>query len=270
MIDIDRYFRRIGYRGSRTPTVAVLHALTAAHAGAIPFENLDVLLQRPVELAPEALFHKLVEARRGGYCFEQNGLFMEVLARLGFEVHPMAARVRLGSVDRSIVAPCTHAFLHVRIDGESWLTDVGVGSASLTCALRWQENVEQHTPHESRRLVRDRGRWYHQIRYGRDWVDVYEFTGEEMPMIDRVIANWYVSTHPASHFRNRLVVARALAEGRRIAIVDHELVLRAADGSKQVRPLPSPHTIRAALRTHFDIDLPAQVSLRGIPFLGAT
>ncbi|TAM10128.1 MAG: arylamine N-acetyltransferase [Nevskiaceae bacterium] len=262
MIDLDAYFRRIAYTGSREPTVAVLHALTAAHSRAIPFENLDVLLQRPIQLTPEALFRKLVEARRGGYCFEQNGLFMEVLAQLGFDVQPLSARVRLGLTDRGVVAPRTHMFLRVHIAGESWLTDVGVGSASLTGALRWQEGDEQPTPHEARRFVRANERWYHQIRYGDRWADVYEFTGEEMPFIDRVIANWYVSAYPGSHFRNRLVVARALPEGRRVAIANDELILREADGTARSGKLVGNEALLTVLDRHFGIRLAAGTRIR--------
>lgn len=74
MIDLDAYFARIGYRGPREPTRATLNAIVFAHVGTIPFENLDVLLGRPIELEPEALMDKLVHARRGGYCFEQNSI----------------------------------------------------------------------------------------------------------------------------------------------------------------------------------------------------
>jgi arylamine N-acetyltransferase len=86
MFDLEAYFARIGYAGSRAPTLATLHALTAAHTQTIPFENLDVLLGRPIELGAEVVFDKLVRRGRGGYCFEQNGLFLQVLEAMGFRV----------------------------------------------------------------------------------------------------------------------------------------------------------------------------------------
>lgn len=260
-IDPDRYFARIGYAGPRAPTVDVLHALTEAHAESIPFENIDVLLGRPIRLEPEALFAKLVTAHRGGYCFEQNGLFMAMLRQVGFEVRPLGARVRLGQPDRRVPTPLTHLVLEVGIGGEPWITDVGVGSASLTRALRLTEELEQPTPHETRRLVRDRGRWFHQIRRGGEWVDVYEFTGETMPAIDRTVANWYTSTHPDSKFRRALTVALARPDGRRIAIADRELTFRAADGSVEQRVLATPDALLRALREQFGIALPSGTRL---------
>ncbi|TAN05121.1 MAG: arylamine N-acetyltransferase [Rhodanobacteraceae bacterium] len=262
VIDLDGYFRRIGYTGSRVPTVAVLHAITRAHAEAIPFENLDVLLGHPIELAPAALYRKLVVERRGGYCFEQNGLLLEVLTRLGFLVRPLSARVRLGTADRSIDLPRTHLVLEVSVDGAAWITDVGVGSASLTAALRLVADVEQSTPHEPRRLVRADGRWYHQIWRGGAWVDVYEFTGEVMPLIDRTLANWYTSTHPQSKFRRDLLVALARRDGRRVALHGHELSFYAHTGAAEHRDVSAPGQLLAALRDEFGIELPAGTRIR--------
>lgn len=256
-IDLDGYFARIGYAGPRTPTLDVLHAVTRAHAEAIPFENIDVLLGRPIELAPAALYRKLVVARRGGYCFEQNGLLLEVLTRLGFTPRPLSARVRVGVTDRGIDVPRTHLFLAVELDGATWLTDVGVGSASLTCALRWVADVEQPTPHETRRLVRAGSKWFHQIRRGGAWLDVYEFTGEAMPLIDRSVANWYTSTHPQSKFRQHLSVALAQPAGGRVTLRDGELSVYAANGTAEHRDVSAPDQLIVALREHFGIDLPA-------------
>src|SRR6185312_5860671 len=110
-----------------------LHALTEAHAQAIPFENLDVILGRPIQLDLESLHRKLIVDRRGGYCFEQNGLLLYVLQQLDFDVKPISARVRIDR-PREVTPQRTHLFLRVEVDGESWLTDVGVGALSLTRA----------------------------------------------------------------------------------------------------------------------------------------
>lgn len=261
-IDLDGYFKRIGYQGARAPTVEVLHAITRAHAQAIPFENVDVLLGHPIELAPAALYRKLVVARRGGYCFEQNGLLLEVLTRLGFKVQPLSARVRLGTTNRSIDLPRTHLLLEVQLDGQPWITDVGVGSASLTCALRLVADVEQPTPHEPRRLARADGKWYHQIKRGGVWVDVYEFTGESMPLIDRAIANWYTSTHPQSKFRRDLLVALAQPDGRRVTLHNNEWARYTKDGTVERKDVSAPGRLLAALRENFGIALPAGTAIR--------
>jgi N-hydroxyarylamine O-acetyltransferase len=250
--DLDAYLARTGYTGPREPTLAVLHALTSAHARSIPFENLDVLLGRRIDLEPPALVDKLVRGRRGGYCFEQNGLFLAVLGTFGFTATPLSARVRL---DRpaDVVPPRTHLLLRVEVDGEPWLTDVGIGAQSLTSAIRFEPDVEQETPHEPRRIVRAGDRWFHQARLGADWVDIYEFTGETMPFIDRQVGNWYTSTHPDSGFKRRFMVARAGDAGRRITLTDTELKIREPDGHADTRPVTSPDDLLATLAEHFDL-----------------
>lgn len=250
-MDLDAYLARIGHTGSRAPTLATLDALSAAHAQAIPFENLDVLLGRPIDLDPGAVDRKLITDQRGGYCFEQNTLFLRVLEALGFEVRPLSARVRWGRA-RAETPPRTHVFLRVEVDGASWLTDVGIGSMSLTRALRLGTADEQPTPHEPRRIVFEDGRYFHQARLGDAWHDVYEFTLEEMPAIDRELANWYTSAHPGSHFKNRLVVARALPEGARVAILNRELTIRRR-GVAEVRVLGSPEELLAVLAEQFGL-----------------
>jgi N-hydroxyarylamine O-acetyltransferase len=255
MFDLDAYLARVGYDGPRTPTLAVLRDLTAAHAQAIPFENLDVLLGRPIDLAIDAVFDKLVRRRRGGYCFEQNGLFLHVLGSLGFEVRPLSARVRIDRA-RDYTPPRTHMFLRVELEGESWLTDVGVGGLSLTAPLRLATEGIQETPHGARRLVREGGLWFHQARLGQAWTDVCEFTGEEMPLIDREVANWFTSTHPASHFRNRLIVARAAPDGWRLTLQNRELKLRHREAHAETTLLDSPEQVLAALAKHFGLEFP--------------
>ncbi len=256
-IDLDAYFARTGYAGPRTPSLATLNGIVAAHAQTIPFENLDVLLDRGIDLAPAAVERKLVRSRRGGYCFEQNSLLLHVLEALGFAVKPISARVRLQR-PRDFTPPRTHLFLRVEIDGASWLADVGIGSLSLTSAIRLQADAEQATAHEPRRIVREGTRLFHQARLGDEWVDVCEFTLEEMPPIDRELANWFTSTHPQSHFRSRLVAARAAPNGRRLAVLNHEFTIRqAADGEAQKRTIESPDELLAILAEHFGLHFPA-------------
>jgi N-hydroxyarylamine O-acetyltransferase len=254
VIDLDAYFARIDYRGSHEPTLSTLNAIVAAHVQTIPFENLDVLLGRPIDLEPDGLMRKLVHARRGGYCFEQNALLLEVLTRLGFDAHPLSARVRYQR-PREFTPARTHLFVRVELD-ESWLADVGVGAMSPTCALRLAETGPQTTPHEPRRLLRENGRVYHQVQFGDEWHDVCEFTLEEMPPIDRVVANWYTSTHPGSHFKNRLIVARALPDGGRIGLLNRELSVRQRGGQSDRRVLNSPEELRTALAEHFGLQFP--------------
>lgn len=202
--DLDAYLERIRYNGPKKPTLDVLRQLIQAHVQSIPFENLDVLLGRKIALDPASLVQKLVYDRRGGYCFEQNGLFLLVLEALGFQVAPVSARVRWQK-PREFTPPRTHLFLRLEINGESWLADVGVGSVTPSLPLRLVLDVEQGTPQEPRRIIREESRYFRQIKIAGVWEDICESALEEMPMIDRELANWFTCAHPDSHFRNRLV-----------------------------------------------------------------
>jgi len=252
--DLDAYFARIGYAGSRAPTLETLHAISRAHVSSIPFENLDVLLGRGIDLDPAAVEHKLVHARRGGYCFEQNTHLLHVLRALGYSVVPISARVRIQR-PRDFTPARTHVFLRVELDGTSWVADAGVGAMSLTGALRFVLDVEQPTPHEPRRFVHEEGRYFHQVRFGDTWNDVCEFTLEQMPEIDREVGNWYTSMHPRSHFRERLIAARADGDGR-ITILNRELTFRDRNGRAESRVLPDPDALLAALAEHFGLVFP--------------
>jgi N-hydroxyarylamine O-acetyltransferase len=256
-MDLDAYFHRIGYDGPRTPTRTTLEALCLRHVQAIPFENLDVLLGRGIDLADEAVDAKLVRAGRGGYCFEHNTLFLRVLSALGFAARPLSARVRLQR-PRDFTPPRTHVFLSVDLDGERWLADVGVGGLSPTAPLRFDTPEPQPTPHEPRRIVREEGRWFHQAKLAETWVDVCEFTLEEMPAIDREVANWFTSAHPGSHFKSRLVVARALDDGGRVSLLNRELTVRARTGRATTLSVESPSQLLEVLDEHFALRFPAE------------
>lgn len=265
--ELDAYFQRIGYAGPREPTLATLAGIEDAHTRSIPFENLDVLLGRPIRLDMPSVMGKLVHERRGGYCFEQNGLLLDVLETLGFQVAPLSARVRTQR-PRDFTPARTHLFVRVELDGESWLADVGVGGLSLTSPIRLRIDDEQPTLHEPRRLVREGGVIYHQARLGEEWHDVLELTLEQMPPIDREVANWYTSTHPQSHFRDRLMVARAGAHGMRHTLLNHELTHRRPDGTADRHHVATPEELLRVLDEVFELRLPAgtRVTCAGLPW----
>jgi N-hydroxyarylamine O-acetyltransferase len=250
-IDLDAYFARVGYGGSTQATLETLNGIVNLHVQAIPFENLDILLGRPIDVTPEGIERKLVLARRGGYCFEQNGLLLLVLGALGYEVRPLSARVRYQR-PRDFTPPRTHVFVRVEIDGTSWLADVGIGGFSLTSAIRLDTPGEQTTPHEPRRIVREASRLFHQVKVGGEWLDLCEFTLEEMPFIDRELGNWFTSTHPQSHFKSRLTVARALPDGGRKTLLNRELTIRQW-GGVETRVLTSAEELLTVLKTEFDL-----------------
>jgi len=254
-LNLDAYFARIGYAGPRAPTLDTLRAIQLAHLNTIPFENVDVLLGRRIHMDPAAVEAKLVHARRGGYCFEQNTLLREVLRALGFKVTALLSRVRR-NVPPDIRTPLTHMVLVVAIDGREWLADVGFGSVGITSPLAIDIEGEQETPHEPHRLVRNGRTILHQVNLGADWVDVYEFVPEEPAPIDFELGNWFSCTHPKAHFTNNLILSRVDGP-RRLAILNREFTVRERDGRADSRAIASPGDLFELLTQRFGLNLPA-------------
>lgn len=264
---LSRYWRRIGYARAPDVSIETLNDLTYAHSTHIPFENIDVLLGRPVDLSLSALFDKLVTRRRGGYCFEQNGLLLAVLDTLGFNARPLRASVRLGQADRSLPTAHTHMCLAVVVADQTWVTDVGVGAQTLTQALKLEADTVQTTPHDQRRFQWFDEKWFLQVKQGDDWVDVYEFAGDTMTYPDRRVANWYTSTHPDSHFRHQLSVAVAQPEGTRFTLSDNVFTQRWRNGESHKRTLSSPTDLQGVLADRFGLDIPVS-AIRELPVWG--
>jgi arylamine N-acetyltransferase len=216
-VDLAGYFERIGYRGAADPTLEVLQDLVTAHTRAIPFENLDPLLGVPIDdLSPEALTDKLVHRRRGGYCYEHNGLMGEVLAEIGFQVRRFGARVVWTLAPDAPVPSQTHTLLAVALpnDPQLFLVDVGFGGQTLTSPIRLETGTVQQTTLEPYRLQNRRDVLVLQAQIRGAWQSLYEFATRTAPPIDLKVASWYVSTHPSSHFVTSLMVSLVTAEGR--------------------------------------------------------
>ena len=253
-LDLDAYFARIRYAGSRAPSLDTLRALHLHHVLAIPFENLDVLLDRTLALDLPALARKLVHDRRGGYCFEQNALFCAVLRALGFQVSTLIARVRW-QVPAERGTPRSHMILRIDLGDTAWIVDTGFGSIGLTGPIQLVPDLEQPTPHEPRRLVRRDAYFVHQVRIGSEWQDVFQFTPDPVPAVDYEVANWFTNRHPSSHFRQNLIVTRVRPQGR-VMIFNREFTERRAAGSAEKREIASADELLAVLGTHFDLQFP--------------
>jgi N-hydroxyarylamine O-acetyltransferase len=258
-LDLDAYFGRIGYRGSRAPTLETLQAIHLRHALAIPFENLDPLLRRPVRLDPASLQEKLVRDRRGGYCFEHNLLFKAVLDALGFQVAGLAARV-LWNLPDGVTLPRTHMLLRIALDGQDYLADVGFGGQTLTTPIRLLANIAQPTPHEPFRLLAADGGFVMQAQLGGAWKPLHRFDLQPQLLPDYELANWYVSTHPESRFVKNLTVAMP-APGRRYALFNNEFTVHGLDGQSERRRLSGAREIRGVLEEVFGLVMPADPKL---------
>lgn len=260
-LDLDRYFARIGYRGSPRPDLETLRALALLHPAAIPFEAIDALLGRPIDLSLAAIQAKLIDGGRGGYCFEQNGLFKRVLTTLGFAVEGLIARVLWMMPQDAPPMPLTHMALRVTIDGERWLADVGFGSNVPTAPLRFDAvDTVQSTPHESFRLTRQ-GAWtLLEAQLPDGWHRLYTLSPESPVDGDYIAANWYTSTYPQSPFRRDLRVALS-APQRRTALFNDRLTIRHAGGGMDRRVL-SEDEIAEVLVATFGLRLDAAAAGR--------
>ena len=257
-IDLDAYCARIGYSGPREPTLTVLRALTALHPQQIPFETLDPLLGRPVALDRPSLQAKLVQGGRGGYCQEQNLLFHDVLAAIGFSVTALGARVVWMSPGRD--APLTHRLTLVSLNGKKFVADVGFGGQTPTAPLRLEPNREQETPHGRYRLARDGEVYESQFRLANEWAPMYRFTLSPLTPIDFEVANWFTSTHPRVIFVRNLLVARVVGETR-VNLRNNELVVRRNDGRVEARPLIDASDLRRVLEDMMGLRLPMPAEL---------
>lgn len=211
MLDLHAYLDRIDFNGDLAPNLTLLNSLHLTHARRIPFENLDILLGRPIQVDLTSIQKKLVHDRRGGYCFEHNLLMAAVLTRLGFSVRQLAARVRLGSDQLRARA---HMLLMVELDEQPLLVDVGFGAQGFQRPLPFEPGKVFHRFHWPYRVVPENDIWVLQSQSENSWVDLYAFTLEPQYWIDYKVANHYVSTHPDSMFAQALIVQRATPEAR--------------------------------------------------------
>ncbi len=249
-MNIEAYFQRIGYHGPSDPALDTLRGLHRAHLLAVPFENLDIALKRPITLDENALFDKIVTRRRGGFCYEQNGLFAAVLRALGFAVTLMEARVR--TVEGPFGIPFDHLTLLVPLD-ERWLVDVGFGDAFME-PLRLDDPEIQD---RDGRLFRVQHDGMQGIYSRRDedgaWIDEYQFFFQPRRLADFSGACHYHQTSPESSFTRKRVCSLATPDGR-VTLSDRRLITT-RDGVRQEQALANEAEFDAALRVYFGIDL---------------
>ena len=266
-VDVAAYFDRIGYQGPAEPTVETVQALVASHNRSIPFENLDPVMGIPVaDLSAAALTDKLVHRRRGGYCYEQNGLMGYVLEELGFGVERLAGRVVWLNPDGPLPAQ-THHVLSVTapdVDGRL-MVDVGFGGQTLTSPIRLEAGPVQQTRHEPYR-IRERGDGYQlEAEVRGEWQSLYMFTARPQPRIDLEVGSWYVSTHPDSFFVTG-VTAALVTDDARWNLRGRNLAIHRAGETEKIR-FDTAAEVLDALTDRFGIDLtdlgdPADVEAR--------
>ena len=272
----DAWLQRIGIGIDAVPppTLDTLSAVIAGHLRHIPFENLTPLVGRRVDIGLPAVFDKLVRQGRGGYCFELNTLFCAGLKALGFGVTPLAARVRWNVPDERPTG-LSHMLLRVEVAHESYVADVGFGGPTPDRALALSLPADAASPYRllptpaaaagvsgvgfhSRDLaVRnpDAAPPAGNTDDADTWRVLYRFDLTPQPQIDYVSRNWYVSTHPDSHFTQMLVAARTDADGARLSLGNGNLTERQPDGTVLKRDLASADEAIHVMANRFGIRL---------------
>ncbi|MFL6214865.1 MAG: arylamine N-acetyltransferase family protein [Blastocatellia bacterium] len=248
-MNVAAYLQRLNYDGPMEPTAETLRELHRAHLLAVPFENLDIHLGREIVLEAERLTAKVVEQRRGGFCYELNGAFAGLLAALGFDVKMLAAGV--GRADGSFGPLFDHMALLVQLD-EPWLADVGFGE-SFREPLRLDVEDEQAQAFGSYRIRRDGEHRILERRSGDEWQPEYRFTLQPYGYADYAEMCRYHQTSPQSSFTQKRVCTLATAEGR-VTLTNNRLITTIG-GARDERELASEAEIAATLRDYFDVVL---------------
>jgi N-hydroxyarylamine O-acetyltransferase len=251
-LDLDAYLARIGYRGALKPDLDTLIGLHEAHVGTIPFENLDVLLRRPIRLDLASVQAQLVGARRGGYCFQHGPLFTAVLQRVGFTVTTLAARVRMGA---SVLRPRSHMLLKVENGKGTWLADVGFGGQGLLHPLVMAAGATVAGPGGRYRLTAEGDTLLVlQGDFGDGWLDFYAFTQEPNFPCDYEVSNHFTATHPHSPFTSTLT-AQLTRPQERLILRNRSLEIWHPDG-QQMLEIESDDALLSVLRDRFGLDFP--------------
>ena len=248
MADIGAYLERIGYSGSATPAAETLRKLHRAHLFAVPFENLDISWGREIRLDEEALVRKVVDHRRGGFCYELNGAFAVLLRALGFRVTLLSARV--ASEDGNYGPEFDHLTLRVDLK-EPWLADVGFGDCFVE-PLRLQVGLEQEQGRNCFRIIEAGGALALERR-GTDatWRTEYLFNLEPRRLEEFADMCHYHQTSAQSPFTRKRVCSLATEDGR-ITLSDMKLITT-RDGRREERLLGSDAEWQAALAQYFAV-----------------
>jgi len=253
-MNIPAYLTRMNYSASVKPDAETLHGLHLAHLLSVPFENLDIDLNQPIQLSEEALWDKIILRKRGGFCYELNGLFARFLKQLGFDVTYLNARVfnREGELGIGF----DHLALLVKIPQEPtrWLADVGFGD-SFTEPLSFEMGNEQVQGLRSYRLEQTtEGYITWQKNYDGTWERQYFFDLQPHNFPDEYeVACLYHQTSPKSSFTRASIISRATPEGR-ISLEDGSLIIT-TNGQREERLVPDREEYQALLKEHFGVVL---------------
>jgi N-hydroxyarylamine O-acetyltransferase len=250
-MNVQTYLDRLNYDGPLVPTAETLRQLQVAHLRAVPFENLSIHAREPIVLEDEALFQKIVSRRRGGFCYELNGLFAALLRALGFEVAMLSAQV--ANAESNFSPDFAHMVLMVTID-ERWLVDVGFGDSYVE-PLLLDKRGAQVQGDRAYRVVVDGERLVvmhrNDVDTSDEWKPQYRFTPKPYQYSDYTEMCEYHQTSPLSHFTKARVCSRLTPRGR--ITLSELLFITTEGGARRERPVASQEEYADILRQDFGI-----------------
>lgn len=235
MEKVEAYFKRIGLDLPEkiTPDSKLLQKLQFAHCTTVPYENLDIIRGIPLSLDPDDLFDKVVTRRKGGFCFELNGLFGWLLRELGYDVTDVAARYLRGE---TTIPMRRHRVLIVKAIDGVWCCDVGIGEVCPRYPLRLKEGLEQVQFDECYRFDKDPFLgWVLMDKHHGEWRQFYSFTEEPQLNVDFIAPTFYCEKHPDSPFFPKEMFSLKTAEGR--ITLDGHIYREFRNGEVTVREL---------------------------------
>lgn len=251
-MDIMAYLDRINYHGPLAPTAEALRELQVAHLLTVPFENLSIHAKEPIVLDDDALFEKIVRRRRGGFCYEANGLFAALLRALGFNVKMLSAGV--ANAEGGFGPDFDHMAVMVTLD-ERWLVDVGFGDSFREPLLIDERGVQR----QGERAYRIDSDGTHLILMrcddaaGGEWMSQYRFTLQPHEYADYEEMCRYHQTSPQSHFTRGRICSIATLDGR-VTLSEMRLIIT-RNGERQERALKNEEEYATVLRERFGITL---------------
>jgi len=248
--DVNAYLNRIGFDGKVIPSIDCLKKLMHCHLMTVPFENLDVFHgHKEPSLEVDVMFEKIVIKRRGGYCFELNGLFSKLLEAVGFSVSSSIARIRFG---RDFIPPAAHRVITVKIADKSYFCDVGFGGPGPKGALPLDEDPIQTVDGEKFRVKRQ-GIYVNIQRYHEEtWIDTIRYA--DIPFIREDFTGllYFASSAPGSHFVSQRIVNLCLPCGGSLALTGNRFTVR-RNGEVIQKELTSEGEVSAVLEKEYGI-----------------
>jgi N-hydroxyarylamine O-acetyltransferase len=255
--DLPAYLGRIGYDAPTRPDHATLAGLLAAHMNAIHFENIDVLLGRPIRLDLASLQEKMIVNRRGGYCFEQATLFLAALRAIGFDATSRTSRVIL--VLKPDQAPRGHMYIQVRLPEGDFIADPGLGGLGCRTPIPF-DGAPAREGDESFSIVRDARGLVLTIKAPDRTIEAWISGFDADNWIDFEVANHWFATHSASPMVNRLML-RAMTPQGRITVMNRDVTIR-QNGAASASRLGDRAELRRLVADHLGFDCPELETLR--------